>query len=93
MKTLKDLKNKYIKTENDQSDYDKVFQETRLEMIGELIREARIDSGLTQEELAQLIHTKRSSISRLERHSKDVKLSTLIMVSKVLGKKLQIIIK
>lgn len=70
-----------------------VLQETHLEMIGELIREARLASGLTQEKLAELIHTKRSAISRLERHSKDVKLSTLFMVSKVLGKELNITLK
>jgi transcriptional regulator with XRE-family HTH domain len=67
-----------------------VLEETRIEMIGELIREARKEAGLSQEELAKLTHTKKSAISRIERHASDIKFSTLSAVSKALGKKLEI---
>lgn len=33
--------------------------------------------GLTQEDLAQQLHTKKSPISRIENHAQDIKLSTL----------------
>jgi transcriptional regulator with XRE-family HTH domain len=36
-----------------------VLEETRLEMIGELIREARKEAGLSQEALAKVTHTKK----------------------------------
>ena len=43
--------------------------------IGVFLKEAREDSGLTQAELADRIHTTKSVISRMENHSEDVKLS------------------
>ena len=45
--------------------------------IGVLLREAREAAGLTQEQLAERIGTKKTAISRLENHAEDIKLSTL----------------
>jgi len=58
--------------------------------IGVLIRQARHDAGLTQEELARLIDTKKTAISRLENHAGDIKLSTLRRVARALGKDLEL---
>jgi ribosome-binding protein aMBF1 (putative translation factor) len=60
--------------------------------IGAFLKEARESSGLTQEELANRIHTTKSVISRMENHSEDIKLSTLEKVAKALGKKIKIAI-
>jgi len=60
--------------------------------IGVFLREAREKSGLTQEELANRIHTTKSVISRMENHSEDIKLSTIEKVAKALGKKVKIAI-
>ncbi|MBI9109335.1 MAG: helix-turn-helix domain-containing protein [Spirochaetales bacterium] len=60
--------------------------------IGAFIREARENSGLTQEELAKRIHTTKSVISRMENHSEDMKLSTIEKVAKALGKQVRIAI-
>lgn len=58
--------------------------------IGVLLRQAREDAGLTQEQLAEKIHTKKTAISRLENHADDIKLSTLQKVAHALGKDLQV---
>ena len=61
--------------------------------IGVLLREARQTAGLTQEELAARIHTKKSAISRIENHAQDIRLSTLEKVAAALGKELRVIIR
>ena len=58
--------------------------------IGVLLRQAREDAGLTQEQLAEKIQTKKTAISRLENHADDIKLSTLQKVARALGKDLQV---
>ncbi len=45
--------------------------------IGALIHEARLEKGLTQEELAQKIGSTKSYISKIENDVKEVRLSTL----------------
>src|SRR6476620_1593296 len=53
--------------------------------IGILLREAREDAGLTQEEMARRLNTKKSAISRLENHASDIRLSTLERYARALG--------
>ncbi len=45
--------------------------------IGALIHEARINKGMTQEELAKKIGMNKSYISKIENDVKEVRLSTL----------------
>jgi ribosome-binding protein aMBF1 (putative translation factor) len=58
--------------------------------IGVILRQARESAGLTQEELAFRLKTKKTAISRIENHAEDIKLSTLDRVAKALGKRLQV---
>mgnify|MGYP000207059188 CR=1 FL=1 len=58
--------------------------------IGAMLKLAREEAGLTQEQLAQMLRTKRSAISRIENHAEDIKLSTLEKIAQALGKKLRI---
>ena len=58
--------------------------------VGILLRQAREQAGITQEDLAQRTKTKKSAISRLENHAQDVRLSTLERVARALGKSLVI---
>ena len=58
--------------------------------VGVLLKQAREDAGLSQRELAEMINTKRTAISRLENHAQDVKLSTIEKVSHALGKHLEL---
>jgi HTH-type transcriptional regulator/antitoxin HipB len=60
--------------------------------IGRLLRQAREIAGLTQEEVANKLQTKKSAISRMENHPEDMSLSTLGKLAGVLGKKIEIIL-
>jgi ribosome-binding protein aMBF1 (putative translation factor) len=61
--------------------------------IAVLLRQAREASGLTQEEIAKRLHTKKSAISRIENHAEDIRLSTLERFASVLGRKLEVVIR
>lgn len=67
--------------------YESGYQEF---LIGVLLKEARQNAGVTQEELATAIHTKKSVISRLENQASDARVSTLRKVAQALGKELVI---
>lgn len=58
--------------------------------IGVMLRQAREKAGLSQEEVAQKIRTKRTAISRIENHAEDIKLSTLHKVSLAVGRHLKV---
>lgn len=58
--------------------------------LGVLLRQAREAAGLTQEELARRMNTKKSAISRIENHAEDIKLSTLERFAQSIGKTLRL---
>ena len=68
-------------------DYEQGYAEFK---IGALIRDAREQSGLTQEQVAKKLHTKKTAISRLEQRATDVRLSTLFRLAEVFGKELHV---
>ncbi len=88
---MSDLKKYIIKRKANDPDfaqgYDEGFEEFK---IGLILKKEREKSGLTQEELAMKMKTTKSAISRIENHSEDIKLSTLLKVTKALGKNLSI---
>jgi HTH-type transcriptional regulator/antitoxin HipB len=49
-------------------------------VISEMLKEARREAKMTQEELAQKVGTKKSYISRLENGKCDIQLSTLYRI-------------
>jgi ribosome-binding protein aMBF1 (putative translation factor) len=61
--------------------------------IGVMLKELRTKRGMTQEELAKRLKTKKSVISRMENHAEDIRLSTLEKVAEVFGKKIEIVLK
>ncbi len=67
--------------------YDSGYQQFK---IGVILKLAREEAGLTQEQLAQKLHTKKSAISRIENHAEDIKLSTLKRIAEALGKELRV---
>jgi ribosome-binding protein aMBF1 (putative translation factor) len=67
--------------------YDKGYEQFK---VGVMLRQARETAGLTQEELARKLKTKKTAISRIENHAEDIKLSTLERVAIALGKRLQV---
>ena len=62
--------------------------------IGALLYEARVEKGLTQEELAQKVGTTKSYISKIENNIKEARVSTLQRIIKLgLGGHLELSIK
>jgi DNA-binding XRE family transcriptional regulator len=61
--------------------------------IGEILREARKEAHLTQEELAKKTGTRKSFISRIENGHSDIQLSTLYRLVEIgFGKRINLTI-
>ena len=58
--------------------------------IGVLLRQARETAGMTQEQVAQKLGTKKSVISRIENHADNVTLTTLKQYAEAVGRQLEI---
>ncbi len=67
--------------------YDEGYEQFK---IGAVLKQTRKKAGLTQEELARRLKTKKTAISRIENHAEDIKLSTLEKVAHALGKRLEV---
>jgi DNA-binding XRE family transcriptional regulator len=62
--------------------------------VGKMIRETRLKSGMSQQELALISGTSRTYISRIENDRSDIELTTLRKIIETgLGKKMEIRIK
>ena len=58
--------------------------------VGVVLRKAREKAGMTQDDVARRLKTKRSAISRIENHAEDTRLSTIQKYAKALGKSLRV---
>lgn len=56
--------------------------------IGVLLAQARVEAGVTQEELARRLNLNKSTIVRIENHAENVGIYILERYAKALGKKL-----
>jgi len=62
-------------------------------VISEVLKEARREANLTQQQLAEKVGTKKSYISRLENGKCDIQLSTLYRIFEDgLGKKISLLV-
>lgn len=94
MKTIKDAKTfdellniKYGKLGT--PNRDEFESRAKAFVVGEMIKDARKEAHLTQEELAKKTGTKKSYISRVENGKIDIQISTLFKIfEKGLGKKI-----
>ena len=59
-------------------------------IIGEQLKDERLKAGLTQEELAERIGTKKSFISRVENGKADIQLSTLVKIFRGVGREISV---
>ncbi|HVW59348.1 MAG TPA: helix-turn-helix transcriptional regulator [Puia sp.] len=70
---------------------DKFEENAQYFIISEMLREARKEAKLTQEQLAEKVGTKKSYISRIENGNCDIQLSTLYRIFESgLGKKVRL---
>jgi len=95
-KTIRDAKNfdelldiKYGSIGSEKRDY---FEEkAQYFVISEMLKEARKEANMTQEQLADKVGTKKSYISRLENGKCDIQLSTLYRIFEFgLGKRINL---
>ena len=91
---MNDLERYIEKRKKKDSEFAKGFEEGYKEFkIGVLLKQAREQAGLTQAQLAKMIKTQKTAISRIENHADDIKLSTIQKVAKALGKNLEITLR
>lgn len=81
--TLAEMKDKYIgkigTKERDEYEY-----ELRMDVLGKMIRAARQERHLTQEELGKLVGVKKAQISKLESSANSATIDTIMKVFKAL---------
>mgnify|MGYP003580221096 CR=1 FL=1 len=81
--TLAEMKEKHIGAvgtkERDQYEY-----ELRMEVLGKMIKAARQERQLTQEQLGELVGVQKSQISKLESSANSATIDTIIKVFKAL---------
>lgn len=82
-KTLSEMKDKYIgkagTKEREEYEY-----ELRMDVLGKMIKSARQERHLTQEELGRLIGVQKAQISKLESSANSATIDTIIKVFKAL---------
>ena len=71
---------------------DEFDRDTEAFCLAQTLKEERKRAGLTQEELADKIGTKKTYISRLENGKADIQLSTLFRIFEGLGKRVSLTI-
>lgn len=88
MSDLQKYKKKRVKRNPDfWHNYDKRFETFKL---GVLLKQARMEAGLTQEQVARELQTTKSVISRMENHATDIRLSTLEKFANAIGKRIDV---
>ena len=81
--TLTEMKDMYIGKQGTK-DRDEYEYELRMDIIGKMIKQARQDRNLTQEQLGELIGVQKSQISKLESSANSATIDTIIKVFKAL---------
>lgn len=81
--SLNDVKDKYI-GERGTPERETYEYELRMEIIGEMIKKARLERNLTQEELGKLVGVQKAQISKLENHANSATIDTILKVFKAL---------
>lgn len=81
--SLAEMKDKYIgkvgTTEREEYEY-----ELRMDILGKMIKTARQERNLTQEELGRLIGVQKAQISKLESSANSATIDTILKVFKAL---------
>ena len=81
--TLDEVKNKYI-GERGTEPRELYEHELRMEVIGSMIKSARLERRMTQEELGKLVGVQKAQISKLENNANSARIDTIMRVFKAL---------
>ncbi|MFA5819590.1 MAG: helix-turn-helix transcriptional regulator [Bacteroidales bacterium] len=94
MKTysLEELTDKYVGTKGSK-EREKFDFELKLDILGEMIKKARKEQNLTQEQLGELVGVQKAQISKIETNAKDVRFSTIMRVFDALKAKVKMTIE
>ena len=82
-KSFDELKDKYIGMPGTKG-RDQYEFELKLDILGELIKKARKERNLTQEQLGELVGVKKSEISKLEKSARNMTINNVIKIFKAL---------
>jgi HTH-type transcriptional regulator / antitoxin HipB len=82
-RTLAEMKDKYIGKVGTR-DRDEYEYELRMDVLGKMIKAARLERNLTQEELGKLVGVQKAQISKLESSANSATIDTVIRVFKAL---------
>jgi len=67
---------------------DEFEQELRLDLLGQTIKQARLERQLTQQQLGELVGVQKSQISKIENSATDARFTTILKVFNALGAKI-----
>jgi HTH-type transcriptional regulator / antitoxin HipB len=81
--TLAEMKDKYIGKEGT-PERDSYEYELKMEVLGKMIKSARKERKMTQEQLGKLIGVQKSQISKLESSANSATIDTIMKVFKAL---------
>lgn len=57
--------------------------------VGVMLKQAREKAGMTQDDIARRLRTRRSSVSKIENHAEEMSLSAIQKYARALGKNLR----
>jgi DNA-binding XRE family transcriptional regulator len=69
---------------------EKFEYELRMDILGTMIKEARIRKKLSQEQLGALIGVQKAQVSKIENHTKNNRIDTIIRVLNALDMKVRL---
>ncbi|MBA3675755.1 MAG: helix-turn-helix transcriptional regulator [Chitinophagaceae bacterium] len=81
--SLAEMKDKYI-CKQGTADRDQYEYELRMDVLGRMIKTARQERNLTQEQLGELVGVQKSQISKLESSANSATIDTILKVFKAL---------
>jgi len=81
--TLSEMKDRYIGKEGT-PERDSYEYELKMEVLGKMIKSARKERNMTQEQLGKLIGVQKSQISKLESSANSATIDTIMKVFKAL---------
>lgn len=85
--TMDQVKDKFI-GKRGTAKREKYEQDLQMELLGDMIKQVRLERNLTQEQLGKLIGVQKAQISKLENNTTNVTMDTILRVFTALKAKI-----